>query len=62
MASVKSGLAETLNDEQGQHTVPSVVRYTESEIIVGADAKSSATEDPLNTISSVKRYMGAWFK
>ncbi|MFK5914813.1 MAG: Fe-S protein assembly chaperone HscA [Woeseiaceae bacterium] len=58
VASVKSGLAETLNDEQGAHTVPSVVRYTESEIIVGAKAKASATSDPLNTISSVKRYMG----
>lgn len=58
IASVKSGKTETLLDEQGSDTLPSVVRYTENEIIVGADAKSMATEDPLNTISSVKRYMG----
>lgn len=58
IASVKSGQTETLVDEQGSDTLPSVVRYTENEIIVGADAKSMATEDPLNTISSVKRYMG----
>ena len=58
IASVKSGKAETLVDEQGSSTLPSVVRYTQDEIIVGADAKSKATEDPLNTISSVKRYMG----
>ncbi len=58
IASVKSGLAETLADAQGEHTLPSVVRYLENKIIVGAAAKSAAAEDPLNTISSVKRYMG----
>lgn len=58
IASVKSGLAETLPDEQGRHSLPSVVRYTENEIIVGETAKLAAAEDPLNTISSVKRYMG----
>ena len=58
IASVKSGLAETLLDESGESSLPSVVRYTENEIIVGAKAKAAAAEDPLNTISSVKRYMG----
>lgn len=58
IASVKSGLAETLPDEKGENSLPSVVRYTASEIVVGTDAKSAAAEDPLNTISSVKRYMG----
>ncbi len=58
IASVKSGKAETIVDECGSDTLPSVVRYTENEIIVGIKAKSRATEDPLNTISSIKRYMG----
>ena len=58
IASVKSGQADILVDEQGSDTLPSVVRYTEQEVIVGADAKVMAAEDPLNTISSVKRYMG----
>ncbi|MCW9030850.1 MAG: Fe-S protein assembly chaperone HscA, partial [Gammaproteobacteria bacterium] len=58
IASVKSGLAETLPDEQGNHSLPSVVRYCENEIIVGEAAKLAAADDPLNTISSVKRYMG----
>lgn len=58
IASVKSGQADTLVDERGSDSLPSVVRYTEQDIIVGADAKAMATEDPLNTISSVKRYMG----
>ena len=58
VASVKSGLAETLPNKNGEQSLPSVVRYTTKEIIVGADAKAAAAEDPLNTISSVKRYMG----
>lgn len=58
IASVKSGLAETLLDESGESSLPSVVRYTENDIVVGAHAKAAAAEDPLNTISSVKRYMG----
>jgi len=62
IASVKSGLAETLPNESGEVSLPSVVRYTENEIIVGTDAKSVSAEDPLNTISSVKRYMGRGLK
>ena len=58
IASVKSGKTEILVDEQGSDTLPSVVRYMHNEIVVGAAAKLMATEDPLNTISSVKRYMG----
>ena len=58
IASVKSGLAETLADEQGEHSLPSVVRYTTDGIVIGNAAKLAASEDPLNTISSVKRYMG----
>jgi len=62
IASVKSGLAETLPDEQGNHSLPSVVRYTENEVVVGQEARTAAADDPLNTISSVKRYMGRGLK
>lgn len=62
IASVKSGLAETLPNKKGEESLPSVVRYTENEIIVGIDAKLMAAKDPLNTISSVKRYMGRGLK
>jgi len=62
IASVKSGLAETLPDENGEASLPSVVRYTDNDVIVGAAAKAMAAEDPLNTISSVKRYMGRGLK
>ena len=58
IASVCGGVAETLPDEQGRHMLPSVVRYTASEIIVGYQALAEAVNDPSNTIVSVKRLMG----
>jgi len=58
VATVRSGIAETLADETGKHILPSVVRYTKDEIIVGAEALTYATKDPLNTLASVKRLMG----
>ena len=59
VACVRSGVAETLPDEQGRHLLPSVVRYlAEGEPIVGHAAIAVAHEDPLNTIASVKRLMG----
>ncbi len=60
VATVRSGQIETLPDEQGEHLLPSVVRYMENELspIVGEKARQSAADDPLNTISSAKRFMG----
>ena len=59
VATVRSGVAGTLADENGEHLLPSVVRYTESsKITVGANALVHATTDPLNTLASVKRLMG----
>ncbi len=58
VATVRSGQAETLPDENGRHILPSVVRYTASAIQVGEDARLAAAADPLNTISSAKRLIG----
>ena len=58
VATVRSGEAQTLADEAGQHLLPSVVRYTDEETVVGEAAKAAAATDPLNTIASVKRLMG----
>jgi len=59
LASVRSGVAETLPDREGRHLLPSVVRYhADGTTVVGHDALNTATEDPLNTIASVKRLMG----
>ena len=59
VATVRSGEAETLPDTNGSHLLPSVVQYLKDKThVVGATAKSQAVHDPLNTISSVKRFMG----
>ncbi|MCG8427524.1 MAG: Hsp70 family protein, partial [Chromatiales bacterium] len=58
VASVRSGQAETLPDEQGRHILPSVVRYSADGIVVGYEAKEQAVADPLNTIASAKRLLG----
>ena len=60
VATVRSGQADTLADDNDSHLLPSVVRYldVDSDPVVGAKAKEHAASDPLNTISSVKRFMG----
>ncbi len=58
VATVRSGAAETLPDQQGRHLLPSVVRYTSGGVVVGDAAKAAAADDPLNTIASAKRLMG----
>jgi len=58
VASVRSGQAATLPDESGNHILPSVVRYTADEVIVGEKARDAAVSDPLNTIASAKRLIG----
>jgi molecular chaperone HscA len=54
----RSGQIETLPDEQGRHLLPSVVHYAKDTVIVGYEALATQANDPLNTLSSVKRIMG----
>ena len=59
VASVRNGVAECLPDEQGRVILPSVVRYVDSaRPQVGFAALAEQVNDPVNTISSVKRLMG----
>lgn len=58
VAAVRSGEASTLADEQGRHSLPSVVHYGEQGVRVGHDALADSAKDPENTIVSVKRFMG----
>ncbi|WP_434926459.1 Fe-S protein assembly chaperone HscA [Shewanella sp. HL-SH2] len=58
VAAVRSGQASTLLDEQGQHSLPSVVHYGKDTILVGREAQAQSAIDPQNTIVSVKRFMG----
>ncbi|MEL4393030.1 Fe-S protein assembly chaperone HscA [Shewanella algae] len=58
VAAVRSSEASTLADEQGRHSLPSVVHYGEQGVRVGHDALADSAKDPENTIVSVKRFMG----
>ena len=59
VASVRSGEASTLSNGQGEHLLPSVVRYLEGgEVVVGTEAKQALGSDLQNTISSAKRLLG----
>ncbi|MFV8981095.1 Fe-S protein assembly chaperone HscA [Serratia fonticola] len=58
VATVRSGQAETLADIEGRYLLPSVVHYQATEHQVGWSARAQAAQDPVNTVSSVKRMMG----
>jgi len=59
VASVRNGVAECLPDDDGRVILPSVVRFMPGQgRQIGFDAVQSAASDPVNTIASVKRFMG----
>lgn len=58
IASVKSGLAETITDHQGRDILPSIVSYQADMVYVGDEAKAFSVADPDNTIVSAKRLIG----
>ena len=59
VATIRSGSADILPDEQGRDLLPSVVHYVaEGVSCVGYEAAEHNSSDPLNTLSSIKRLMG----
>jgi len=64
VATVRSGSASVLEDKTGCTLLPSVVRYVQQDVIpeVGLEAQLHQTDDPHNTIASVKRFMGRGLK
>ena len=58
-ASVRNGVAECLPDELGHVILPSAVRYlANGGRQIGVEAFNAQSQDPQNTIVSVKRLMG----
>ncbi|WP_413285088.1 Fe-S protein assembly chaperone HscA [Vibrio sp. MA40-2] len=58
VASVRSGDAAPLPDENGNNILPSVVYYHGQGHQVGSEARKNAQTDPTNTIISIKRLIG----
>jgi molecular chaperone HscA len=63
VATVRNGFPAVINDAQGRPLLPSIVRYAApGEVQVGYEAQAKQSVDPLNTVISVKRFMGRGLK
>ncbi len=59
VATVRNGISVVLNGDNGRAMLPSVVRYAgDGGVTVGEVAQAAQSQDPVNTILSVKRFMG----
>ena len=58
VAVMENGKAKIIENSEGARTTPSVVGYSEGEILVGAPAKRQATIKPRTTIHAAKRLIG----
>jgi molecular chaperone DnaK len=62
VAVIENGNPRVIENSEGVRTTPSVVAYTDSEILIGAPAKRQAVTNPKNTIYAAKRLIGRKFK
>ncbi|MBS0369661.1 MAG: Fe-S protein assembly chaperone HscA [Proteobacteria bacterium] len=63
VATVRNGVPQCLQDENGKMLLPSVVRYLpDGTVDIGRSAQTAQAIDPRNTIVSVKRFMGRGLK
>lgn len=63
VATVRHGIPEVLDDDEGHALLPSIVRYLPNgHANIGFSAQAMQTVDPKNTIVSVKRFMGRGLK
>ena len=62
VAVIENGVSKVIENNEGARTTPSIVAYTNDEILVGAGAKRQAVTNPKNTIYAAKRLIGRKFK
>ena len=58
---LEGGQPKIIENSEGDRTTPSVVAYTDSEVIVGQSAKRQAVTNPENTLYAIKRLIGRKF-
>ena len=61
VAIVEGTTPRVIENSEGARTTPSVVAYTNDDILVGASAKRQAITNPANTIHAAKRLIGRKF-
>ena len=61
VAVMEGGKARVLENSEGERTTPSIIAYTDDEVIVGAPAKRQAVTNPANTLYAIKRLIGRKF-
>jgi molecular chaperone DnaK len=61
VAILENGVAKVIENSEGARTTPSIVAYTQDEILVGATAKRQAVTNPKSTIYAAKRLIGRKF-
>jgi molecular chaperone DnaK len=62
VAIVEAGNPKVIENSEGARTTPSIVAYTNEEVLVGASAKRQSVTNPKNTIYAAKRLIGRKFK
>tara|TARA_A100001011_G_scaffold360215_1_gene407334 strand:- start:3966 stop:5876 length:1911 start_codon:yes stop_codon:yes gene_type:complete len=62
VALMEGSKATVIENTEGARTTPSVVAYSDSEILVGAPAKRQAVSNAKNTIFAAKRLIGRTFE
>jgi molecular chaperone DnaK len=62
VAVIENGTVKVIENSEGARTTPSIVAYTQDEILVGASAKRQSVTNPKNTIYAAKRLIGRKFK
>ena len=58
---MENGKPKVIENSEGARTTPSIVAYTDDEVLVGASAKRQAVTNPKNTLYAVKRLIGRRF-
>jgi molecular chaperone DnaK len=62
VAVIENGIPKVIENSEGARTTPSIVAYSNDEVLVGASAKRQAVTNPKNTIYAAKRLIGRKFK
>jgi molecular chaperone DnaK len=61
VAILENGSARVIENAEGARTTPSIIAYSDNEVLVGASAKRQSVTNPKNTLYAVKRLIGRKF-